>query len=122
MLNPGDTYATRSSWNTVPIEHPQPVDPPTREWTQGAWERLRHGFIPAAMEQKWFAFVEGHRLFLHRSWTGAGIYEVAFEQTATGWRMSEVIVEAGMMTSSDPVPMLVSIIDSIVDPPGRVRR
>ena len=45
------------------------------------------------MDDKWNAFVDGTRLFLDRSRTGAGIFEAGFEQTDTGWRMVEALTE-----------------------------
>lgn len=40
---------------------------------------MKHGFIPAEMEDKWFIFYEQSWLYFHRSWTGAAIYGVRFE-------------------------------------------
>ena len=39
---------------------------------------LRRGNIPQAMEDKWFWYMEGNTLFVHRSWTGACIYRIDF--------------------------------------------
>jgi O-acetyl-ADP-ribose deacetylase (regulator of RNase III) len=44
------------------------------------------------MEDKWFAYMEGDRLFLHRSWTGNGIYEVEFQRHDEVWVPCEVLV------------------------------
>ncbi len=33
-------------------------------------ENLSHGFIPQCMEDRWFSYMEGNRLYMHRSWTG----------------------------------------------------
>jgi hypothetical protein len=45
------------------------------------------------MDDKWDAYVEGQRLFLHRSWTGKGIYEAQFVREPDGWRISRAVVE-----------------------------
>jgi hypothetical protein len=45
------------------------------------------------MEDRWHAYVEGERLYLHRSWTGRGIYEAGFVREAHGWRISDAVVE-----------------------------
>jgi hypothetical protein len=45
------------------------------------------------MDDKWSAFVEQDRLFLHRSWTGLGIYEAQFAKTGDEWEIREAIVE-----------------------------
>lgn len=41
--------------------------------------RIRKGFLPDVMEQKWFAWFDGVVLHLHRSWTGFCIYQITFE-------------------------------------------
>lgn len=45
------------------------------------------------MDDKWDALVEGHRLYLHRSWTGRGIYEAEFARVSGGWQMVATVVE-----------------------------
>jgi len=37
-------------------------------------ERIRWGFVPYAMEERWFIGVEGDRLLVYRSWTGLLCY------------------------------------------------
>ena len=44
------------------------------------------------MDDKWHAFVEDDRLFLHRSWTGIGIYEAQFARGSEGWQITELVV------------------------------
>jgi len=44
------------------------------------------------MDDKWHAFVEDQRLYLHRSWTGRGVYEAQFAADAGGWRISSAVV------------------------------
>jgi hypothetical protein len=39
-----------------------------------------------------FAFTENDRLFLHRSWTGYGVYEAVFARDANGQMIVEAIV------------------------------
>jgi hypothetical protein len=44
------------------------------------------------MDDKWDAFVEHDRLFLHRSWTGLGVYEAQFARNGDGWSITELLV------------------------------
>ncbi len=44
------------------------------------------------MDDKWHAFVEAHRLFLHRSWTGRGLYEAQFTRGEDSWSITELLV------------------------------
>ena len=45
-----------------------------RHFTAPQLQRLRHGHIPQAMEDKWFWYVDGDTLYIHRSWTGHCIF------------------------------------------------
>jgi hypothetical protein len=48
--------------------------------------------IPEEMEDKWFVYEDGGRLFFHRSWTGICIYEVVFRKTPAGHEVAEAWV------------------------------
>lgn len=50
------------------------------------------------MDDKWLAFVENDRLFLHRSWTGFGVYEVQFVRSSDGWSITELLVSGDRST------------------------
>ena len=55
-------------------------------------ERIRMGFIPRQMEEKWFIFWERRRLHFHRSWTGYCEYIVTFRRERAGYRMTEALI------------------------------
>lgn len=40
--------------------------------------RIRRGFYPTNMNEKWFLYFTGDRLRIHRSWTGILIFDVGF--------------------------------------------
>jgi hypothetical protein len=84
--------AQRDQWKNTPVPQPQPVPSPSRRWTEAEWSRIKQGCVPAAMEDKWFAFVEDERLYLHRSWTGFGVYEAQFTRDNSGWMIAEALV------------------------------
>jgi hypothetical protein len=47
------------------------------------------------MDEKWDVFVEDQVAFLHRSWTGNGIFEATFSPAADGgWQISGAAVGA----------------------------
>jgi O-acetyl-ADP-ribose deacetylase (regulator of RNase III) len=54
-------------------------------------EWLKRGDLPRQMEDRWFVFYEEPWLYVHRSWTGACIYEVRFEPDGDGARIAEVL-------------------------------
>ena len=43
-------------------------------------ECLRFGHIPQEMEDKWFWYMEGNKLYAHRSWTGHCIFILTFRE------------------------------------------
>lgn len=53
---------------------------------------IRLGYVPAEMEQKWFAFFEGSTLYQHRSWTGYCIDQIHFVEHAGGLRATHAEV------------------------------
>ncbi len=63
-----------------------------RSYTASEFERIQQGNVPKDMDDRWFAFYEEPWLYLHRSWTGYGIYQVRFEQSHEGVRIAEVLV------------------------------
>lgn len=61
---------------------------PDRLYSGGEWKQISHGFVPAEMEDHWFAYVVGQELYLHRSWTGYCIYRVKFQEVAGSYLMT----------------------------------
>lgn len=46
------------------------------------------------MDEKWNIFVEDDELFIHRSWTGHGIYRLSFTAVNGGVGIAEGVVES----------------------------
>jgi hypothetical protein len=67
---------------------------PTRVWTQGQWERIKRGYRARDMDEKWNVFVEDRVAFLHRSWTGHGVFEASFSPIDGSWHISAVVAES----------------------------
>ena len=65
--------ATRTTWKNYPIDKPERIEIALR-FTGRQFSRLKKGFIPKQMEEKWFIFYENNWLYFHRSWTGFGIF------------------------------------------------
>jgi hypothetical protein len=55
-------------------------------YDDGAMRRIRNGFLPKEMEDKWFAWFDDPVLHVHRSWTGFCIYQITFVPDREGWR------------------------------------
>jgi hypothetical protein len=82
-----------------PIRLPRPLPPPTDRWSSSEWARIRQGVSPRDDEDRWVGLFVGQRLFLHRSWTGAGIYEAEFDERGDGsWQIVDAVVESDEAT------------------------
>ena len=88
--------ALRSSWRIETLTIPQPIPPPARVWTNDEMGAIRRGYVPWIMDEKWFIFMEGSRLFAHRSWTGLGVYEATFAPAEGGY-----VIESAVVTGDD---------------------
>ncbi|MFE5898226.1 hypothetical protein ACFQ67_12550 [Streptomyces sp. NPDC056488] len=67
---------------------------PERIWSNEDWERIERGYTAADMDEKWDVFTEGEVVFLHRSWTGYGIFAATFAPVyGGGWRIASAVVE-----------------------------
>lgn len=81
--------ATKHSWINTPM-------PLKRESLKMAlslsfleFERIKVGFIPQRMEDRWFIFFEEGWLYFHRSWTGFCNYQLRFEPKEHGFLLVE---------------------------------
>ena len=81
-----------------PLRSSAPIPPPDRRWSATEWAAIRRGHRSRDMDDRWHAFVEGDRLYLHRSWTGHGVYEARFGEADGGWRITEALVCADATT------------------------
>lgn len=93
MTRSDDSIATRKSWpnlRRMPKRHTTiPLDLHL-DAQQAA--RVRQGFIPAAQEEKWFAYFEKNTLYQHRSWSGILIDQVHFVEEGDGLRATHAEV------------------------------
>jgi len=60
-----------------------------RSFSFKEYERISLGCIPRDMDDRWFIYLEGEWLYLHRSWTGFCIYQVRLEAVGNSYRISE---------------------------------
>ena len=61
-------------------------------FTCAEMELVRRGYVPEAMEDKWFIYWENNTLYLHRSWTGFCIFVVRFQEEHDGYLMRDADV------------------------------
>ena len=77
-IAPQYAIAVRSDWKILDMPARQDRFILDRHFSQDEMKTLRKGNIPKEMEDKWFWYMEGNKLFAHRSWTGFCIYCVEF--------------------------------------------
>lgn len=80
---PGVKVAEKSDWKTEEMPEEHAVFLLKRSFTEEQMNNLRHGNIPAAMEDKWFWYMDGDTLYAHRSWTGFCVYIIEFSNNGT---------------------------------------
>ena len=68
-------YATKDSWNITSMDSPKQIAY-FLLFDEQEFQRIKVGYIPVQMEEKWFAYFEDGWLHLHRSWTGFEMYKV----------------------------------------------
>jgi hypothetical protein len=84
--------ACRDDWRTEPI--PAIATPLSVEvsYSSEEFDQIRLGLIPLEMEDKWFVYLEGDEIFIHRSWTGQVWYRARFVQRIDGsWSVHDAV-------------------------------
>ncbi|WP_067537612.1 hypothetical protein [Nocardia crassostreae] len=126
-----DAPQTRSSFRKLhPIVTPKPLSQlPDRVWTMSEWNRIQRGCRSRSMDEKWNIFAEGEIVFMHRSWTGHGMYELSFAPSAAGGRkITSAVVETDpqrhrrISDDYDRVMIELIITDVILGEPARELR
>ncbi len=82
--------ATRADWKTLPLPDRHAVLDVHLRCTDSQAAQIRAGLIPERMEDKWFIYVEGERLFLHRSWTGFCVFTARLHRDEEGHVIDDV--------------------------------
>jgi hypothetical protein len=111
--------ATREAWKTVAMPEQKSRLAWPRTFTSQEFDRLSRGLIPAAMEDKWFIYLEDQVLYFHRSWTGFCIYQLHLKPAGDGWAATEAWVnrdnEQYKATSDDyDSALLAFLIDNLL--------
>lgn len=82
-------------------------------------ERARAGFMPFAMEDKWFIVFDHRQLLFYRSWTGNCIFGVTMQPLPTGevqlsdaWITTEVKINRHPSSASDDLDWQVELLVS----------
>ena len=84
--------AKPDSWKTKPMADAVAVLEYYANFSSAEFERISRGLVPVEMEDKWFIFLDGNTLNLHRSWTGHCIYQVEFDRDGEKYSVSQAMV------------------------------
>jgi hypothetical protein len=111
--------ATRQSWTNKPLPAKHSRLSLQRTFTEQEYERISLGFIPERMEDKWFMFTEEDTLYVHRSWTGNCIYQLALIKEGANYVISEAFVnrDESQYSGSDDLydeKLLIFLIDHLL--------
>ncbi len=73
--------------------------------------RLKYGFYPIDMVEKWFVYTKCNSAYFHHSWTGFCIFVIRFEHIGLGYRAEEILVnrereQVNIEKLSDAIPEL----------------
>lgn len=92
-LGPADRPTVRKEdWDSRPMPKLRKTISLDLVYDAGAMNRISKGFLPGAMEEKWFAWFKAPILHLHRSWTGYCIYQVYFSVDGCNGRAASAVV------------------------------
>src|SRR6266446_8195881 len=71
--------ANQDSWEILPLPANRISLGFVATYDDSEAERIRQGFIPRRIEDKWFVYFKEDWLYFHRSWTGACIFGVRLD-------------------------------------------
>lgn len=69
-------FATKDDWNLKPFSDRHVNFMLKHYLTDEQVQLLKFGYKPSGMDEKWFLYYEGGRLYFYRSWTGLCMYVV----------------------------------------------
>ena len=81
--------ATKDSWEIIEMPKNKVVLPINKKYSKDEYNKIKQGFIPKVMEDRWFVYFEDNKLYMHRSWTGNCIYELNFSKEKVGYKITK---------------------------------
>ncbi len=84
--------ATSTSWKNNPMPEQRERLPFKAVYSGKDVEKIKYGYIPEEMEDKWFIYFDDNFLYFHRSWTGYCLFIVKFNSSKLRLEVSDVWV------------------------------
>lgn len=86
--------AQKTDWQTQSFSQMTKELPYQRDFSSREFAKIKMGFIPKVMEDKWFIYFENDTLNFHRSWTGYQIYQLSLLLSDSRTVVTKTIVNA----------------------------
>jgi len=108
--------AKKESWKTVDMPEDKVILPINKKYSKEEYNKLKQGFIPKVMEEKWFIYFEEQKLYFHRSWTGLCVYELNFIKDngkyiiSKGYLNGKIAEQRDSMSLKEEVNIVLSLI------------
>ena len=87
-----NVIATKDSWKTLSMPEENLTVPMDLRLTDEQMGTILRGHIPEAMEDHWFMYCGDNHIRYYRSWTGFCIFEAAFEESYSGFKVSSLTI------------------------------
>jgi hypothetical protein len=98
--------ATKDDWKTTPMPNENLILPISKSsFSKEEYEKIKIGFIPGCMEDKWFMYCESNSLYVHRSWTGVAVYKVIFINTIDKYKIRQILFNMEVYNSEHVVDL-----------------
>lgn len=86
---PNTVRETKESWKTFAMPKEKVDLSIKQKYSKEEYNKIKQGYIPKSMEDRWFIYFENDKLYFHRSWTGICIYELKFSKENEDYIISE---------------------------------
>ncbi|MCJ2064521.1 hypothetical protein MKK63_17615 [Methylobacterium sp. J-088] len=92
--------AKPDDWKRLPFGAMSPI-PYRASFDRAQFAKLAEGLLPGDMDDKWFIYLDGLDLCLHRSWTGFGAYKVSLRRKGETHRVVSALCAKQMLETHD---------------------
>ncbi|MCG8574181.1 MAG: hypothetical protein MI810_04795 [Flavobacteriales bacterium] len=84
--------AKKSDWEIKEMPSKRAEFELNKSISKKEYEQLSLGLIPQDMDDRWFIYALGKKLFFHRSWVGSCIYIASIEKKQNEIKLTKAIV------------------------------
>ena len=87
----------------------------TETFSNEKFQKIKNGFIPRQMEDKWFIYFHDGYLHFHRSWTGIAFCKVHFQKIETGAKITHILADSELAKlSNSETSYFINAVDQMV--------